>query len=294
MISPSRTGAATNVAEEAIESLPTLSRGLGDFARLSPLSGGGGGTNFGGRSSRYNNIQVDGATLNDVFGLAGSGTPGGQTGSQPITLDAIEEFNLDIAPFDVRYSGFTGGQINAVTKSGTNEFAGTLRLLGRNDDFVGELDGSGLDEFREGTVVATLGGPILRDRLFFFVSGELQGSEFPELTGLADSDATDRFRLGADEVGRVAQIADEVYGYDAGGFGPINDVRASNKLLAKVDWNLVFGPPFLRAPQLRGRPRRPGRRPERRLVRAWATAGTSSTASRTPRRPASSPRSARA
>src|SRR5690606_8605551 len=93
VIATSRTGAATNVSEEAIEALPTISRSLADFARLSPLSAGQGSSSIAGRNNRFNNIQVDGATLNDVFGLAGSGTPGGQAGAQPISLDAVEEFN---------------------------------------------------------------------------------------------------------------------------------------------------------------------------------------------------------
>ena len=138
VISASRTGAATVVSEETIEALPTISRSISDFARLNPLSSGGGSSSVGGRNNRYNNIQIDGATLNDVFGLAGSGTPGGQTGAQPISLDAVEEFNVEVAPYDVRQSGFTGGLINAVTKSGTNDFRGSLRFLGRNQDLVGD------------------------------------------------------------------------------------------------------------------------------------------------------------
>ena len=242
IIAASRTGASTNVGETTIEALPTISRSLADFARLSPLSSGRSGGDaeysFGGRSNRYNNIQVDGATLNDVFGLSDTGAPGGQAGSQPITLDAIAEFNVDIAPYDVRASGFTGGQINAVTKSGTNRFSGSLRYLGRNQELVGDLEGVALDEFSEGLGIFTLGGPILRDKLFFFVSGELQGSSFPDNTGLAGSGATDEFLLGADQVQPVIDAAQSSYGYDTGGFDILGDGRASNKFLAKIDWNV--------------------------------------------------------
>ena len=241
VISASRTGASTNVGEATIEALPTISRSLADFARLSPLSSGHSGGDaeysFGGRNNRYNNIQVDGATLNDVFGLSDTGAPGGQTGSQPISLDAIEEFNVDIAPYDVRASGFTGGQINAVTKSGTNEFSGSIRYLGRNQELIGELGGDPLDEFNEGLGVFTLGGPIIRDKVFFFVSGELQGSSFPDNTGVAGSGATDEFILPAADVQRVID-AGNAYGYETGGFDILGDGRASNKFLAKIDWNV--------------------------------------------------------
>ena len=125
-----RTGAGTNISSEDISQTPTLSRSLGDFTRLTPQATGGG--SFGGDNDRYNNLLVDGATLNDVFGL-GEGTPGSQAGvSSPISIDAIEEFNVDIAPFEVTNNNFTGGQINAVTKSGTNEFTGSAYYQLRN------------------------------------------------------------------------------------------------------------------------------------------------------------------
>ena len=114
VIAASRTGNATNVSEEQIEAIPTINRSIQDFARLNPLtSSNNNGSSVGGANNRYNNIQVDGATLNDVFGLAGTGTPGGQARTQPISIDAIAEFNVEVAPYDVRAGGFTGGSINA-------------------------------------------------------------------------------------------------------------------------------------------------------------------------------------
>ncbi len=238
VIAASRTGNATNVSEEDIEALPTINRSLTDLARLNPLSAGGGSSSLGGANNRYNNIQVDGATLNDVFGLAGSGTPGGQAGTQPISIDAIAEFNVEVAPYDVRASGFTGGQINAVTKSGTNEFRGTARLLGRNADLIGVINNEEFSNFQEGTGVFTLGGPIIRDKVFFFISGEREQSEFPDNTGLAGSGATNESNLTLDEVTAVSNIADEIYGYDGGSFDVITNDRASTKLLGKLDWNI--------------------------------------------------------
>lgn len=241
VIAASRTGAATNVTEEAIEALPTISRSLADFARLSPLSAGQGSYSVAGRNNRFNNIQVDGATLNDVFGLAGSGTPGGQAGAQPISLDAVEEFNVEVAPYDVRYSGFTGGLVNAVTRSGTNTFTGSLRAQGRDESFVGDLDVDGaalpFGEFSESLYAGTLGGPILRDRLFFFLSGEITRENFPENTGILGSDAANVFPAAPETLDEIVGIG-QGYGYDPGNYDLLADDRASNKFLAKLDWNI--------------------------------------------------------
>lgn len=243
LISESRTGAATTVGEEALEALPTIGRSLADFARLSPLaSASGESTTVGGRNNRYNNIQIDGATLNDVFGLAGSGTPGGQAGTQPISLDAVEAFNIEVAPFDVRQSGFTGGLINAVTRSGTNEFSGTVRYLGRSGALVGTINNTEFGDFSQGIGAFTLGGPILRDRLFFFLSGELSRDRFPDNTGLSGSGSTNESLITGAQAAAVADVARTVYGYDAGSFeGLVTDARDSNKLLAKFDWNIGGG-----------------------------------------------------
>nr|WP_304188751.1 TonB-dependent receptor [Rhodothermus marinus] len=127
VLNSDRTGASTNLDETTIERVPTITRSLADLTRLTPQASGG--FSLAGRNNRYNNIQIDGATLNDVFGLSATGMPGGQAGAQPISLDAIQELNVDIAPYDVRKSGFTGGAINAVTKSGTNRFSGSVRFL---------------------------------------------------------------------------------------------------------------------------------------------------------------------
>jgi hypothetical protein len=112
------------------------------------------GTSAGGRNNRYNNIQIDGAVNNDLFGLAASGTPGGQADARPITLEAIQEFQVNLAPFDVRQGGFTGANINAVTRGGTNDFRGTAAFFGRNDVFIGKFDLSAAPLRRRGRVRA--------------------------------------------------------------------------------------------------------------------------------------------
>ncbi|TYP93975.1 Carboxypeptidase regulatory-like domain-containing protein [Fodinibius salinus] len=238
-----RTGAKTNISREDIDQTPTLSRSLGDFTRLTPQSTGGG--SIGGASDRYNNILVDGATLNDVFGL-GEGTPGSQAGvSSPISIDAIQEFNVDIAPFDVTNNGFTGGQVNAVTKSGTNKYTGTAYYQLRNENFAGDYrlpDGTtstDLDEFREQYFGLSVGGPIIEDKLFFFVNAELKREVAPLRSGLLNSGEPNSFDFPTSTLSQIQSIARNNYSYDPGTFGGTLDQRQdNNKVLAKLDWNI--------------------------------------------------------
>ena len=237
VLNSERTGASTNIDEQTIERLPTITRSLSDFARLTPQATGG--NSLAGRNNRYNNIQIDGATLNDVFGLSDTGAPGGQAGTQPISLDAIQEFNVDIAPYDVRYNGFTGGSLNAITKSGTNAFEGSVRFLGRNESFVGEgPEGQTFDEFNETFFVGNVGGPVIQNKLFFFLNAEYESETAPLSTGIAGSNAADVFPVGADVFNEIASIAQNQYGYDPGGFGNLSQDRTSLKLLGKLDWNV--------------------------------------------------------
>lgn len=145
VMNPYRTGASQNVGKDAIESLPTISRSLNDFTRLSPQIIGDDETEgafaVAGRSSRYNNVQIDGAQNNDLFGLGSTGTPGGQAEAAPISLEAVQEFQIVMAPYDVRQGMFTGGGVNIITRSGTNEFHGSVFAEGRNENFVGDGPG---------------------------------------------------------------------------------------------------------------------------------------------------------
>lgn len=241
-IDPQRTGARTNVSNEEIEQLPTIQRSLQDFARLTPQFTGTDGQNIAGRNQRYNTVQIDGATLNDVFGLEGSGgVPGGQAGTQPISLDAIQEFNVDISPYDVLQSGFTGGRINAITKSGTNEFEGTLRYLGRSETFIGDLDGESFGtDFGEHYFVGTLGGPIIEDELFFFVNAEVFRRGEPEDTRVGTNlDLSDVFPVERATMGRIRSISRTEHGFDPGGFDPFTQRQDNEKVLAKIDWNML-------------------------------------------------------
>src|SRR5690606_5268676 len=160
-LNTNRTGASTNVSTEALEGLPTVSRSITDFTRLTPQASG---TSFAGRDGRYNNIQIDGSNFNNGFGLSDDPLPGGN--SQPISLDAIEEVQVNIAPFDIRQSGFTGAGINAVTRSGTNTFHGSVYGYYNNQSFQGnKINDIELDESEEATTKNygfRLGGPIIK------------------------------------------------------------------------------------------------------------------------------------
>ncbi|MCA1652390.1 MAG: carboxypeptidase-like regulatory domain-containing protein [Acidobacteria bacterium] len=144
VIDSSRAGTADNVSQQAVENLPTISRNITDIARTSPYFNPAGlnedplALSVAGRNNRYNNVQIDGAVNNDVFGLSPSGTPGGTTEAQPISLDAVQELQLVVSPYDVRQGGFSGGGINLITRSGTNAYRGTGYFFGRKQDFVGK------------------------------------------------------------------------------------------------------------------------------------------------------------
>ena len=234
-----RTGAETVIGEEQIEVLPTVSRSLGDFTRLTPQSSTREGNDgfelsFGGMNNRYNAIYIDGAVNNDVFGLAGSGTNGGQTGVSPISVDAIESIQVNLAPFDVRVGGFAGAAVSAITRSGTNQVQASAYGFYRNESFVREeLDEAVIEPFSAYTTGFRIGGPIVKDKLFFFVNAELQREETPlpfnfdNYTGDSDSqEDIDALR---------AKLAG--FGYEPGTFE--NNLRTLNseKVTVKFDWN---------------------------------------------------------
>ncbi len=241
MFDGTRTGQQTVINEQKIEEIPTISRSLGDYARFNPLANisenvDGFSVSLAGQNNRYNAIYIDGAVNNDVFGLAGSGTNGGQTGVQPISIDAIEQFQVTVAPFDVRQSGFAGGAINAVTRSGTNEFKGSAYYLWRNENLAGTVPttGEGFSDFTAKTYGARLGGPVIKDKLFFFVNVELQRDETPQPFNF------DTYR-GASSRAQIDQLVNKVqqdYGYSLGSFDNNTAFLNSDKVLAKLDWNL--------------------------------------------------------
>ncbi len=236
-----KTGAAVNISNEAMNVIPTISRGLKDLTKLSPMANtSGNGTSFAGANNRYNQFAIDGLVNNDVFGLSGSGTNGGQTGIEPISLDAIEEFQINIAPYDVRQGGFTGGGINAVTKSGTNTFHGSAYFFGNNQSLVGKNNPANNEkvaypEYKDYQAGFTVGGPIIKNKLFFFLNGEMGRKSTP----LANAPGTAGSNITVDEVNRVLAVLKRVApSYDPGDYNTINNETNSNKFLAKINWNI--------------------------------------------------------
>ena len=243
IISEGRTGAAQNVSTAIIESMPSIGRSFDDFARLAPQvdSRGGGAFSTAGRSSRYNDIKIDGAVNNDLFGLGSSGTPGL---SAPISLDAVQEFQLVIAPYDVRQGGFTGSSLNAITRSGTNTFSGSAYYFGRNENFVGKgFESKKYGTFSEKQYGFRIGGPVIKDKLFFFVSGEIGDNKLPTTYVIDDSGASNDFGGSAitkADADRFVSILKTKYGYDPGGYGDgYKDVVTDNsKIFVRMDYNI--------------------------------------------------------
>lgn len=247
-INTTQTGAGTNVGTPQIENLPQVSRSVTEFTRLTPQASG---NSFAGRDARYNNLQIDGANFNNGFGLSSNALPGGN--SQPISLDAIEEIQVNIAPFDVTQSGFTGAGINAVTRSGTNTFHGSAYGFFTNDYLNGRKIGSADPlEPVDGALRNygfRLGGPIIKDKLFFFVNFEREeatganasGSNLwrASTNGVANP-AGNIARTTASDLDAVANHLRTVWGYDPGLYEGYADeaTQSSNKLLARIDYNI--------------------------------------------------------
>lgn len=241
LLNSDRTGAATSINNETVNSVPTMSRGLRDFTKISPLANiSGSGTSFAGVSNRYNQFAIDGLISNDVFGLTSSGTNGGQAGIEPISLDAIEEFQIGISPYDVRQSGFTGGGINAVTKSGTNQIKGSVYYYTNNQNTIGSNNASTeskskYPKYTDMQTGITMGGPIIKNKLFFFINGEITKT----LTPLDCQPGTSASNITVDEVNRVLAVLNRIApNYNPGAYGSMNNETNSKKLLAKINWNI--------------------------------------------------------
>ncbi len=237
-----RTGAAANFSRKAIENAPNVSRSLFDIAKLTPQANvTKGGISFSGSNNRYNSFQIDGAVSNDTFGLAGTGTNGGQAGTNPISLEAIDALQVVIAPFDVRQGGFTGGGINAITKSGTNTFKGSIYNYYNNQDFYGTTAGDipskerkSLNKQFQSTTGFTFGGPIIKDKLFFFANGEIEKNSYPATYTLGNGSLI----TNQEATSFLKKFKDITGGYDGGGYGDRDVNRSSYKALLRLDWNI--------------------------------------------------------
>jgi outer membrane receptor for ferrienterochelin and colicin len=243
-----RTGAETTVSQRDLATIPSASRSIADFLRATPqaqLTEGSDGfsVSLGGQNNRFNSINVDGAVSNDVFGLAGSGTDGGQTGANPFSIDALEQIQIQLAPFDVKISGFTGGAINAITRSGSNNVEGSVYSYFRNESLAGKtptaLTNSGdtrekLSDFTALTYGLRVGLPIVKDKLFLFVNYEKQDNETPQPFNLSNY----RGDSSASDIEALRQHLISTYGYDPGVYDNNGSTLENNLVTAKLDWNI--------------------------------------------------------
>ncbi len=239
-----KTGASTNITSTQITNMPTVSRSITDFTRLSPY--GGNGMSFAGADGRTANFTVDGANFNNNFGLS-SNLPGG---GNPISIDAIEELQVVVSPFDVRQTNFIGGGVNAITKSGTNTFKGTAYIYHQNENMQGDavyheqINGAREKDCTT-TYGFTLGGPIIKDKLFFFANGEMvqipsvvnrwQGSD-------EDNPADPENYISRTTKADLQAVSDYVarkYGYDTGSYTSFPADKSNYKFLIRLDWNIT-------------------------------------------------------
>ncbi|MFD2719483.1 carboxypeptidase regulatory-like domain-containing protein [Hymenobacter monticola] len=261
-----KTGAGTNVGSAAIQQLPTISRSLSDFTRLDPRNSNG---SFAGSSFRYNNVTLDGAVNNDAIGFSPSlggqsgtsGLPGGSARSNPISLDAIQEIQASVAPYDVKLGNFTGGSVNAVTRSGTNEFTGSVYGYGRNQNVTGRsIDGDRArigSDYHDYQTGFRIGGPIIKNKLFFFTNAEIARRQEPQFygAGTAGSPVTQDLAqvisaklnnyntVTSDGNGGVVRNANgtpalSTARYNVGDYNDYNIHANSNKIFGRLDWNL--------------------------------------------------------
>jgi hypothetical protein len=242
VLNSSRTGAATYITPDQVVELPSLKRSVRDLTRLDPRSDGN--FSFAGRNWLYNNISLDGSYFNNPFGLDDP-APGGQTFAEPVPYDAIEAVQVSIAPFDVRQSGFTGAAVNSVTKSGTNEWKASAYTFLRNESFIGDQIGDVqvlVPDLTYNQTGFSLGGPIVRDKAFFFVNYEHEkredpGSLFSALRpGETPGGTTSRVR--AEDLEAIRQRMIDVYDYDPGAFENYIHATENDKFIAKLDWNV--------------------------------------------------------
>ena len=239
-------GAGTSLGRAEIETLASIQRNLQDYARIDPrvsqTDKERGEISVGGQNSRYNKITIDGVNISDTFGLEANTLP---TLKQPISIDAIQSVQVNVSNYDVSQTGYTGGNINAVTKSGTNQLKGTVSYVYRDDKWVGKRYSRSTDtysdapSFEESTKGFTLGGPIIKDKLFFYVGyEELKSTRTAPDVGIVGSNAGTISPISAAEVSQAQSLAQSLYGINAGTLDTAGRELIVKDTLAKVDWNI--------------------------------------------------------
>jgi hypothetical protein len=234
-------GVETTIGRDKMANLPTVGRNLSDYLRYVPQSKitADGGISLAGQNNRYNSFYIDGAVNNDVFGLAASGTNGGQASIAPISIDAIDQFQVVLSPYDPSIGNFTGGGINAITKSGTNLYTGSVYHFFRSESLSGKTPGvdksigTKLPDFSNKTTGFRVGGPIMRNKLFFFLSGEIQRDERPQpFIGTYGGTST------IAQIEALRNYLITTYGYEPGGYLDNPELVEANRVAAKIDWNI--------------------------------------------------------
>lgn len=247
IFNPSQVGPATLLSERVVESVPILSRDIMELAVLSPLVKvtEDGGFSVAGQNDRYNAILIDGVLNKDVFGLTAGGVPGGQAGGKLIPLDAVGQYEVLVAPFDVRLSGFTGGVLNAVTRSGTNDWFARAQAVARDEVLIGDLqlptgpvEPSGVDRR---LVALSVGGPIVRDRGHFFVASEFERRRQPPTGFNLFRDDPLLVRISPETVTAIQDEFDSQFGFDAGEAAPYPLAQELRNVFGRMDWNFPGG-----------------------------------------------------
>jgi Carboxypeptidase regulatory-like domain len=242
LLTSKKTGAGATLGSAAINSLPTLTRRLDDVTKYNAYGTNNG--SFAGQDPRLNSFTIDGATFNNGFGLGNSAIAGGRTNASAISLDAIEEIQINVAPYDIRQSNFSGAGVNAVTRSGTNDLKGSAFYFLKNENLIGK----NLDTFQtlvprafnEQTYGMRLGGPIIKDKLFFFVNYETTTRSTPALDFVATRQGASGnvSAVSADSLDALTKFLQEKFNYALGPYENFNSENNSTKYLARIDWNI--------------------------------------------------------
>jgi hypothetical protein len=237
-----RTGAETNVSQQVVENMPSVGRSFADLTRLTPQARVTqlGGIEIAGSNNRYNSIYIDGAVNNDVFGLTDQGTNGGQTGISPFSMDIIDQISIQIAPYDIKLGGFSGAGINAVTRRGNNDIQGSAYYITRNEKLAGltptddeAVERKKLNPFSSNTYGFRVGGPIIKNKLFYFVNAEIQKDQTPQPWDFSTYNGTVT-------EGQLTQLVTKLngYGYDPGGYTDVTRTLDGTKFFGRLDWNI--------------------------------------------------------